>query len=48
MNLLSIALIAAFVFLEKLLPSFGALGRWISGGGLVVGGVLMILQSTVM
>jgi predicted metal-binding membrane protein len=42
MNLIWVAAIASFVLLEKLLPARSQVGRWISGGGLVVaGGVLL-------
>jgi predicted metal-binding membrane protein len=41
MNLLWVALIAAFVLLEKVIPRSWTFGRWISGGGLLAAGLLL-------
>jgi predicted metal-binding membrane protein len=42
MNLLWVAAIAGFVLVEKLVPTRSRLGRWISGGGLVLAGAIVL------
>lgn len=44
MNLLWVAAIAVFVLVEKLLSAGTQTGRWLSGGGLVAAGTLIIVS----
>ena len=46
MNLLWVATIAAFVLVEKVVPRGDLVGR-VAGGGLMVAGLIMLVQSLV-